>query len=64
MGDSGNRFIEMSVPNDAMAQCAAAYVRSGRSVVVGYSETLVRNPLARDTNYIITELRGFEEPPR
>jgi hypothetical protein len=59
-GVVGNRFTEMSALSDEMAACATAYLRAGRLAVVGYRESIVRNPLNRDTNYDITNLRPAE----
>lgn len=59
-GVAGNRFTEMSVLTDEMAACATSYLRAGKLAVVGYRESIVRNPLNRDTNYDITNLRPAE----
>ncbi len=59
-GVAGNRFTEMSILADDMAACATAYLRAGRLAVVGYRESIVRNPLNRDTNYDIVHLRPAE----
>lgn len=59
-GTGGNRFTEMSILSDEMARCATAYLRAGQLCVVGYRESIVRNPLNRDTNYDIVSLRPAE----
>jgi len=59
-GTAGNRFTEMSLLSDEMARCATAYLRAGRLAVLGYRETVVRNPLNRDTNYDVLNLRPAE----
>lgn len=56
-GTSGNRFTEMSILSREMHDCAQAYLRAGQLAVVGYRESVVRNPLNRDTNYDVTALR-------
>lgn len=60
VGNSGNVFLEMSVPNEAIHDCATASLRSGRPVAVSYVETILRNPLNRDTNYQIIGIRPVE----
>lgn len=60
VGNSGNVFLEMSVPNDAMHVCATASLLSGRPVAISYVETVIRNPLNRDTNYEIVGIRPVE----
>lgn len=56
-GRSGNRFIDMSILDDGMYQCAINFLRSGQMALVSYRETLVRNAAARDTNYDIVAIR-------
>jgi len=58
--DGGNSFLDMSMLDDEIYEAAIAYLRSGRLLNIGYIETLVRNPLSRDTNYAITILRPVE----
>lgn len=60
VGNSGNVFLEMSVPNEAMHDCATASLRSGRPVAISYVETIIRNPLNQDTNYEIIGIRPVE----
>lgn len=60
VGNSGNVFLEMSVPNEAMHDCATATLRSGRPAAISYVETIIRNPLNRDTNYEIVGIRPAE----
>jgi hypothetical protein len=59
-GTSGNRFVEMSILDRGIYECAINYLRAGRMCVVSYRTTLVRNPLARDTNYDIFAIRPVE----
>jgi len=54
--DGGNSFLEMSMLDDEIYEAAIDYLRSGRLLNIGYIETLIRNPLNRDTNYAITSL--------
>ena len=51
VGASGNEFHEMSISDAGMFACATAHLRAGRMVTVNYSQTLFRNPLARNTTY-------------
>lgn len=58
---TGNNFVDMSMIDDEIVDAAVAYLRSGRLLSIGYVETLIRNPLNRDTNYAITALKPVEE---
>lgn len=62
-GNSGSKFIHMSILSDAMYACALRYLTSGAKVKVTYNETFLRNMLARDSNYAIvalTPIKGLE----
>ena len=60
VGNSGNVFLEMSVPNEAMHDCVTASLLSGQPVAISYVENIIRNPLNRDTNYEIVGIRPVE----
>ncbi len=55
--NSGNSFIEMSILNDVIYRAALDYLMSGRLLLISYDESVVRNPIKRDTNYEIVGLR-------
>lgn len=57
VGTAGNQFIEMSILSEPMAQCATAYLRAGKLAIITYRESVIRNPLARDTTYDIIGIR-------
>jgi hypothetical protein len=56
----GNNFLEMSLLDDEIYDAAIEYLRSGRLLSVSYIESLVRNPLNRDTNYAIIGIKPVE----
>jgi len=56
----GNTFLEMSLLDDEIFDAAVGYLRSGKLLSISYIESLVRNPLNRDTNYAIIGLKPVE----
>jgi hypothetical protein len=56
----GNNFLEMSLLDDEIYDAAVEYLRSGKLLSISYIESLVRNPLNRDTNYAIIGLKPVE----
>ena len=52
----GNQFRDVSISDEAIANCALDFMRAGAKMIAVYDESYLRNPLARDTNY---DLRGI-----
>jgi hypothetical protein len=61
-GAGGNNFVEMSILDDEMFAAAETYLKSGRLLSITYAESIVRNPLGRDTHYEIIGLKPIAEP--
>lgn len=57
VGDSGNQFIDMSVPDAAIFDCAMAFLRSGQKARIAYREDFIKNPLAQDTTYAVLAIQ-------
>ena len=56
-GDSGNGFQPLSITNQAVADCATLFARSGVMADINYEQTrIIVNPTAQDTNYNIIGL--------
>jgi hypothetical protein len=61
-GAGGNNFLEMSILHDDMFEAAETYLRSGRLLSIAYAESVVRNPIARDTNYEVIGIKPIQDP--
>lgn len=54
VGNSGSKFISMSVSEEELAKCLTEnYLKTGAKIKLTYNQSYLRNPLARDTNYDI-----------
>ena len=51
LGNSGNQFLEMSIVDEGIFNCAMRALKSGKRVTIDYVEYVVQ--LKRDTNYDI-----------
>lgn len=56
IGSSGNQFIDMSIPDNDLYDCAMTFLRTGTMVRVHYGEAYIPNPLVRKTAYTVTAL--------
>jgi hypothetical protein len=59
LGNAGNQFLEMSITDDDIYACAVNFLKSGRRVRLTYHQTLLRNPLTRDTTYNIVGIEAL-----
>ena len=62
VGNSGSQFIEMSAESEEMANCLLEWVVSGRKAKLTYTQSYLRNPLARDTSYEILSVESDSAP--
>lgn len=56
VGNAGGQFIEMSISDPAIYECAVNFLKSGKRVKLTYDQSILRNPLARDTAYNVVGL--------
>lgn len=61
IGNAGNQFKNMSVESAEMFNCAVSFLKSGMKVKIFYNESLLRNPLNRDTSYYIWKISPLED---
>ena len=56
VGGTGNEFVDMGAPTDAMYECVVRWLKSGGKAKVWYTQSFFRNPLTRSTTYDIVKI--------
>lgn len=57
-GNAGNRFTNMSILDENIYNCAVEFLKSGVPVTINYKQSLVYNPLSRDTDYDVLSIEA------
>lgn len=56
VGGTGNEFLDMGAPTEAMYECVVRWLKSGGKAKVWYSQSFFHNPLTRSTSYDIVKI--------
>jgi len=61
IGNAGNQFIDMSITDETMFECAKQVLKSGQKIKLEYVQSLFRNPLNQETTYDVLTIVKLKE---